>query len=101
MSGGCLNYVYGKVEETAHRIEARSNKASHRAFAKHLLKVSEALHDIEWVFNGDYVAGEEEEAINNVITPQDEMTEIKENAEQIIKEMQNLLKRIEGINEKT
>ncbi len=75
MSGGSLDYVYFKVDEAADAIECRSDKPFHKAFAKHLRKVSKALHDIEWVFSGDYSEGDEKASIETIINPKDILLE--------------------------
>lgn len=59
MSGGSLDYVYGRVESI--RFDAHTPERA--AFAAHLKRVAKALHDIEWVDSGDYGPGDESEAI--------------------------------------
>lgn len=56
-----MNYLYSKIECDAN---FRCDTPLRKAFRKHLEKVTQALHDIEWVDSGDYGAGQEEEAIN-------------------------------------
>lgn len=73
MSGGSLDYVYTKISDAAYTIEHRESTPLQRAFAAHLRKVAEALHDLEWVYSGDRIDGDEVEAIRNVITPADEL----------------------------
>lgn len=68
MSGGSLDHVYARVNDASLEISSRSNKPIHRAFAAHLWKVAEALHDIEWVMSGDYAEGRDHEAIKAVIS---------------------------------
>lgn len=63
MSGGSLDYVYGKVEDAAAQIANRAETPEQHAFAAHLLKVAKALHDLEWVWSSDKGRGEEVEAI--------------------------------------
>ena len=66
MSGGSLDYVYRKVADAAQTILSRPRNPLHLAFARHLIKVSKALHDLEWVYSGDYSEPDEEEAIRAV-----------------------------------
>lgn len=73
MSGGALNYIYGRVCDIAGTIKDRSRNPLHVAFADHLLKVSTALHDLEWVLSGDKSLGDEEAAIRAVITRTEEI----------------------------
>ena len=63
MSGGALNYMYGTLEALAEQIERRADSALHKAFARHLFKVAQAAHDLEWVWSGDWSPGDEEAAI--------------------------------------
>ena len=51
MSGGRLNCAYSKVENIAYDVASNAKSNLHRAFAEHLLKVSKALHDLEWVIS--------------------------------------------------
>lgn len=67
MSGGSLDYFYFRVQEIADEIRQRAETPLQLAFVKHLEDVATALHDIEWVFSGDYGEGREEEAINKVL----------------------------------
>lgn len=59
MSGGSMDYLYSRVVNA----EFKRNTPEREAFAKHLAKVSEALHDIEWVDSSDYAKGDENAAI--------------------------------------
>lgn len=63
MSGGALNYVYSRVSDAAFDVSAKSQTPLHRAFAAHLLRVSHALHDLEWVLSDDSAPGSEVAAI--------------------------------------
>lgn len=96
MSGGSLEYVYGKVEEAADLIASRSGKPLHRAFANHLRLVSEALHDLEWVYSGDYSEGDEDSAIRAVISPTAEVETARNSLVQAFKDAQDVLARLEG-----
>ena len=69
MSGGSLDYVYRNVADAAQNILERSQNPLHRAFARHLSRVSKALHDLEWVYSGDCSEPDEEAAIRAVLHP--------------------------------
>jgi len=94
MSGGSLDYVYGKVEDTARTIIERSRNPLHLAFAKHLIKVSQALHDLEWVFSGDSSEPDEEDAIRAVIHPKEELESAKEEAEIALRNLEKVIKSV-------
>lgn len=56
MSGGSLDYLFGKVEEHVGQIRRygqEMKKANWIAFADHLENVAKALHDCEWVLSAD------------------------------------------------
>lgn len=67
MSGGSLNYCYSHVQDAAQTILYRSESPTHRAFADHLLKVSEALRAMEWMLSCDTTPGSEIAAIRAVL----------------------------------
>jgi hypothetical protein len=63
MSGGALDYAEYKIEEIAFKVSDRASTPLHRAFARHLLKVAKAAHDLEWMLSGDTSEGSEDDAI--------------------------------------
>jgi hypothetical protein len=67
-----MDYLCFKVGDAAAEIAHRGDRPLHKAFAAHLRKVETALHDLEWVWSGDYGAGDEDAAIQAVIAPGDE-----------------------------
>jgi hypothetical protein len=73
-----------------------SNNPLHVAFAKHLEKVSTALHELEWVLSGDTTSPEEEPAIRAVISPEDELNSAREEAETVLKNLEQAIKRSHG-----
>lgn len=91
MSGGSLNYVYNAVEEAAFAIRCRAETTLHHAFADHLVKVSKALHDLEWVFSADYGPGREVEAIKAALPADAEITTLIARGEATLAELQRLL----------
>ena len=62
MSGGAYNYAYVNVREMGEEL-IHSGGDERVAFGRLMLKVAEAMHDIEWVDSGDYSHGDESEAI--------------------------------------
>ena len=92
MSGGALQYGYGNVEEQASQILERSRVPLHVAFAKHLFKVSKALHDLEWVLSGDTSPGDENKAIMDVITKRDIIDSTLEETKKVLKDLQEVIK---------
>jgi len=61
MSGGSYEYAYHRIEELA--ADIRPTSALRKAFKAHLVKVSKACHDIEWVDSCDCSPGDEDGAI--------------------------------------
>ena len=91
MNGGMLNYGYAHIENLAEEIQRQSRGPLHRAFARHLLKVAKAAHDLEWVLSGDYSLGSEGEAIRACMDWKKETRAvIRENIEKLKKEIQQL-----------
>ena len=66
MSGGSMDYLYLRVEDVA-RDQCRSPNLERKAFGARLLLVAKALHDIEWVFSGDFGRGDELTSIRKVL----------------------------------
>jgi hypothetical protein len=94
MSGGELNYIYEKVNDSADTILQKSKNSIHIAFANHLKKVAIALHDIEWVLSGDTSSPNEEPAIRTCITPSDELNSSREEAEEALKNLSQAMERL-------
>jgi len=75
-------------------IELRAKRVEHRAFAAHLRKVSKALHDLEWVWSGDYGEGDEIPAIMACITKTDALDAAAESIRSAIADGQRLLEEV-------
>lgn len=91
MSGGSLDYVCYKVGDVADTIEARAKTSLQKAFAAHLRDVSTALHDLEWVFSGDYGDGDEVAALRKVVNKEMELKAATEQAEFALKQLKDVL----------
>ena len=93
MSGGSMGYLYSKIdcEANFHR-----NTPQRKAFAAHLVKVTKALHDIEWVDSCDYTAGDENEAIMACIERSDVVEAAVESARAVMAELADAIKAAEG-----
>lgn len=84
MSGGSLDYVYIRVEDAAWSIGKRAETPLHKAFAKHLHYVAAALHDLEWLYSGDYSDGREVDSIRRCLSPEAELEAIIQEAGKIV-----------------
>jgi hypothetical protein len=91
MSGGSLDYVCYKVGDAADSIEARATTPLQKAFAAHLRDVSKALHDLEWVYSGDYGEGDEVESLKKVVNKQMELEVATNDARIALKQLQDVL----------
>ena len=91
MSGGSLDYVCYKVGDAADSIEARATTPLQKAFAAHLKDVAKALHDLEWVFSGDYSDGDEVEALSKVVNKKMELEVATNEARIALKQLQDVL----------
>lgn len=96
MSGGSLNYVFGTINDAAYNIEQHSTNVWHTAFAAHLRLVATALHDLEWVWSGDYAPGDEMAAIQAVVQPHTLHGVTMKQLEQAIADAQGILTRLKG-----
>ena len=93
MSGGSMDYLTYKVDEAADQLMNKNNTPLQRAFGAHLKKVAKALHDVEWVWSGDYGTGDDDEAIKPVLgdaTSERVMDVLRADASELIKQLQKL-----------
>ncbi len=90
MSGGSLDYVCYKVDDAIDTIEKRATTVLQKAFAKHLKDVAKALHDLEWVYSGDYSEGQEVESLRKVINKEMELKAATEQAEFALKQLKDV-----------
>ncbi len=90
MSGGSWDYLCFKVKDAAQRLKY-DKCATRRAFGHHLMLVSEALHDIEWVDSDDKGAGDEIEAINRCISKTQFLGELLKEAKTITDDLNKLI----------
>ena len=86
-----MDYVCYKVGDAADSIEARATTPLQKAFAAHLRDVSKALHDLEWVFSGDYGEGDETEALSKVVNKKMELEVATNDARIALKQLQDVL----------
>lgn len=61
-----MNYLSSRIENDA---TFKTHTVLRKAFRKHLDKVINALHDIEWVDSCDYSDGDEDDAIRACLSP--------------------------------
>lgn len=91
MSGGSLDYVCYKVDDAIETIEKRATTVLQKAFAQHLKDVAKALHDLEWVYSGDYSEGQEVDSLRKVINKEMELKAATEQAEFALKQLKDVL----------
>jgi len=91
MSGGSLEYCFYKVDVAVEVIERRAKTVLQKAFAAHLRDVSKALHDLEWVFSGDYGEGDEIEALSKIVNKKMELEVATNDAKIALKQLQDAL----------
>lgn len=95
MSGGSLDYLYERVENVARHCIG-SDLPERRAFGRHLVKVAEALHAIEWVDSGDWGPPRDSDAIRAVITPEHEAQSMAVDLRILIEDAKKILERVDG-----
>ena len=91
MSGGSLDYVCYKIDDAVDTIEKRATTTLQKAFAQHLKDVAKALHDLEWVFSGDYCEGQEIDSLSKVVNKEMELKAATEQAEFALKQLKDVL----------
>lgn len=94
MSGGSMDYLYVRVQEEAVKLKCSKNSLR-KAFGNHLLNVSKALKDTEWVDSCDSSEGAEHESIRMVLGPNWkllQLDEVKQEAKKLVDELTELLK---------
>ena len=91
MSGGSLDYVCYKLDDAIEVIERRATTVLQIAFAKHLKDVAKALHDLEWVYSGDYSDGDDVEALRKVVNKEMELEAATNDARIALKQLQDVL----------
>jgi len=91
MSGGSLDYVCYKIDDAVDTIENRATTTLQKAFAQHLKDVAKALHDLEWVFSGDYCEGQEIDSLRKVVNKEMELEAATNDARTALKQLQDVL----------
>ena len=91
MTGGSLDYVCYRLDDAIDTIERRATTTLHKAFLSHLRDISKALHDLEWVFSGDYGDGDEVESLKKVVNKQMELEAATNDARTALKQLQDVL----------
>ena len=89
-----MDYLCWKVEEAATQISDKATSPLHKAFAMHLELVARALHDLEWVWDGDKAPGDEVAAISAVVSRADVLAEAVKAAEKARKDLEAALEAI-------
>lgn len=92
MSGGSMNYIYSKLLCEA---TFATDTPERKAFKKHIEKVAEALHDIEWVDSMDKVPGDENAAIRACLQPDAVMFTLVEQAKDVMAALRVEIERVE------
>ena len=87
MSGGSMNYLYSKVEYA----EFRENTPERMAFRAYLMRVAQALKDIESVDSSDSKPGSENAAIMACVSKSEVLDASIERAKEQIAELQRLI----------
>lgn len=91
MSGGSLDYVYGRLNDAVSEIKRRATTPLQKAFAEHLNDVSMALYDLEMLYSGDFGEGDEVESLSKCVSKSMVLDTIVKDAEAILVELQNAL----------
>lgn len=82
MSGGSYEYSYRKVQDMAEQLQGSKNPLR-AAFSRHLFLVADAMKDVEWVDSCDCMPGDENEAIQKVLSVTEDLKILPNVIEQI------------------
>ena len=85
-----MRYLHRDVERVARQM-LKEEIPYRRAFARHLIDVAEALHDVEWVDDSDYGPGDDEESIMKCINKADVIDTLIEDARVIVEALSLLV----------
>lgn len=97
MSGGALDYVYGRVRDASETIaSSRRDKPLYVAFAKLLERVAVALKAVEWEMSGDTSSEDSEQPLRDVVSAQEELAAAVDKADAAHKTLGELLVRVRG-----
>jgi hypothetical protein len=96
MSGGSLDYLYGRVNDAVIEIKRRAKTPLQKAFANHLNDVSIALYDLEMLYSGDYSDGDEVESLSKVVSKEMVLASVVDDAERILEQLQIVLNDIKS-----
>ncbi len=91
MSGGSLDYICYKIDDAVDTIEKRATTTLQKAFAQHLKDVAKALHDLEWVFSGDYCEGQEIDSLRKVVNKEMELNAATKQAQIALEQLKSVL----------
>lgn len=91
MSGGSLDYVYGRLNDAVNEINRRATTTLQKAFAKHLNDVSMALYDLEMLYSGDYGAGDEVESLSKCVSKNMVLDSIMIDAKLVLEQLQSAI----------
>ena len=98
MSGGSYyNYAFSKIEDLA--ADLRRTTPLRKAFARHLVKVAKAVHDIEWVDSDDTSPGDKDAAIRDVLGPTADaqvLAVVLEDAKAALEQLKDAIANAEG-----
>ncbi len=103
MSDECQNYSYVLIGEMAERLAASPNPLR-RAMAPKVQLLANAMHDIEWVDDGDFREGADKKSIINFLMYHDDesvKSEIKAEIEAIAAQAIKRIQTLSGLTDKT
>lgn len=98
MSGGSYDYLYSKISNMADCLVSDPDPIR-SAFGKHLILVSEAAHDVEWVDSCDSSKGAEHAAILEVLGtngPALVLSDAIEKAERVLEMLAKAIEQAKG-----
>ena len=86
MSGGSMDYFYGKLDDAAEQFALTTMERV--ALRSHMLKLSKALKAVEWNDSGDG-ANDESELIRECLAPKEVLSVTLSKAEEVLCALQD------------
>ena len=93
MSGGSMDYLYGRVDDVADDLQLPHQPTAYRAFGEHLKNVAKALQAIEWHWSSDWSEKPALQAIDKVLHDSKalQIEVLKNDAKELINKLQQLV----------
>ena len=91
MSGGSMDYFYGRLEDAANQFQRTTPERI--ALRTHMLKLACVLKAVEWNDSGDG-DDEEERLLRELLTPQEVLVAARDEARRVLADLQKVIAQV-------